>query len=67
MACITEVLGMSLPGGAAIPAVHADRLRLAEACGERAMEMAVSGSPLPQQIITSKAIENALTVLLAIR
>ena len=66
MACITEVLGMSLPGGAAIPAVHADRLRLAEACGERAMEMAVSGSPLPQQIITSKAIENALTVLLAI-
>ena len=66
MACITEVLGMSLPGGAAIPAVHADRLRLAEACGERAMEMAVGGSPLPQQIITSKAIENALTVLLAI-
>jgi len=66
MACITEVLGMSLPGSAAIPAVHADRLRLAEACGERAMEMAVSGAPLPQDIITSKAIENALRVLLAI-
>ena len=36
MACIAEALGMMLPGTAAIPAVHADRLRAAEATGERA-------------------------------
>jgi dihydroxy-acid dehydratase len=33
MACIVEALGMTLPGAAAIPAVHAERLRLAEATG----------------------------------
>src|SRR5881227_1494523 len=39
MACITEVMGMSLPGAAAIPAVHAERLRLAEASGARAVAL----------------------------
>src|ERR671917_1690811 len=43
MACITEALGMSLPGTAAIPAVHADRLRAAEESGRRAVQMAASG------------------------
>ena len=33
MACLAEALGMMLPGTAAIPAVHADRLRAAEATG----------------------------------
>ena len=36
MACLAETLGMTLPGTAAIPAVHADRLRAAEASGMRA-------------------------------
>ena len=66
MACVTEALGMSLPDTAAIPAVHADRLRAAEATGVRAMQMALSGGPLPSQIITAKSVENALRVLLAI-
>jgi dihydroxy-acid dehydratase len=65
MASIAEALGMALPGTAAIPAVHADRLRAAEATGMRAAEMAKS--PLrPSQIITEKSVENALRVLLAI-
>jgi dihydroxy-acid dehydratase len=65
MASIAEALGMALPGTAAIPAVHADRLRAAEASGRRAAEMA--RSPLkPSQIITEKSVENALRVLLAI-
>ena len=65
MASIAEALGMALPGSAAIPAVHADRLRAAEASGRRAVEMAKS--PLrPSQIITEKSVENALRVLLAI-
>ncbi len=66
MACITEALGMGLANSAAIPAVHADRLRMAEACGERAMAMALSGAPLPSQIITPASVRNALRVLLAV-
>src|SRR6187401_1373747 len=65
MASIAEALGMALPGSAAIPAVHADRLRAAEASGARAVELAKS--PLrPSQIITEKSVENALRILLAI-
>jgi dihydroxy-acid dehydratase len=65
MACLAEALGMSLPGGAAVPAVHADRLRIAEASGAEAVRLAASG-PTPTQIVTREAIDNALRVLLAI-
>jgi len=66
MACIVEALGMALPDSAAIPAVHADRLRMAEASGARAVAMAAAGGPRPSEIITPESIENALRVLLAI-
>jgi len=65
MAAIAETLGMMLPGTAAIPAVHADRLRAAEASGATAVEMGRK-SLTPGQIITPESIENALRVLLAI-
>jgi dihydroxy-acid dehydratase len=65
MASIAEALGMSLPGSAAIPAVHADRLRAAEASGARAVQLA-QVKLRPADIITAKSIENALRVLLAI-
>ena len=65
MACIAEALGMSLPNTAAIPAVHADRIRAAEASGRRAVAMIGKG-PRPSEIITPKSVENALRVLLAI-
>jgi dihydroxy-acid dehydratase len=65
MASIAEALGMALPGSAAIPAVHADRLRAAEASGRRAAELA--RAPIrPSEIVTEKSVENALRVLLAI-
>ena len=65
MASIAEALGMALPGTAAIPAVHADRLRAAEASGRRAAELA--RSPIkPSEIVNEKSVENALRVLLAI-
>src|SRR5580700_1945805 len=65
MASIAEALGMILPGSAAIPAVHADRLRAAEATGRAAMQLA--GSKLtPDRIVTPAAVENALRVLMAI-
>ncbi|MDP6816522.1 MAG: IlvD/Edd family dehydratase [Alphaproteobacteria bacterium] len=66
MACITEALGMMLPGGAAIPAVHSDRLRNASESGAQAVRMIENGGPKPRQIITPAALTNAFRVLLAI-
>jgi dihydroxy-acid dehydratase len=65
MALMTEALGMMLPGGAAAPAVHADRLRAAEATGARAVALAREGLT-PDRIMTPAAFENALRMLLAI-
>ncbi|MFN4089294.1 MAG: IlvD/Edd family dehydratase [Alphaproteobacteria bacterium] len=65
MALMTEALGMMLPGGAAIPAVHADRLRHAEASGARAVTLARE-KVTPDRIMTPAAFENALRMLLAI-
>jgi len=65
MACVIEALGLSLPGSAAIPATHAERIRCAEATGKRAAEMAKQG-PRPREIITPAALRNAMVVLQAI-
>ncbi len=65
MALMTEALGMMLPGGAAAPAVHADRLRAAEATGARAVALASEGLT-PEKVMTPQAFENALRMLLAI-
>ena len=65
MACIAEALGMTVPGGASPPAVTADRVRIAEATGARAVQMAVDGLTI-DKILTPAAFENALRVLLAI-
>ena len=65
MACVAETLGMTIPGTAAIPAVHADRLRAAEASGLAAARM-VEKPILPSEIITEKSVENAIRVLLAL-
>jgi dihydroxy-acid dehydratase len=65
MACVTEALGMMLPGGACIPAVMSERLRNAEATGARAVAIARERLT-PYRIMTAEAFENALTMLLAI-
>jgi dihydroxy-acid dehydratase len=65
MACLSETLGFTIPGTAAIPAVHADRLRASEATGELAVELANKGLT-PDKLLTNESIENALRVLLAI-
>lgn len=66
MACIAEALGMTLPGTAAIPAVHADRLRAAEATGAAAVRLIGSSTLTPDRIVNAKSVENALRVLLAL-
>ncbi|TCO40193.1 dihydroxy-acid dehydratase [Kribbella antiqua] len=65
MACLVEALGMALPDSATAPAVHADRLRIGEATGAAAVEIAVADRT-PDQVVTAASIRNALRVLLAI-
>src|SRR5215204_2247588 len=56
MACIAETLGMSLPGTAAIPAVHADRLVAAEETGKAAVRL-IESKVTPREVITETAPE----------
>jgi dihydroxy-acid dehydratase len=65
MACIAEALGMTVPGGASPPAVTADRIRVAEETGARAVGMAHEQLTI-DKILTPDAFENAMRVLLAI-
>lgn len=65
MACIAEALGMMLPGTAAIPAVHADRLRASEATGAAAVRL-IHAPIRPSELITRASVGNALRVLLAL-
>ncbi|WP_242656646.1 dihydroxy-acid dehydratase [Salipiger marinus] len=65
MALVSEAMGMMLPGGATIPAVHADRMRHAEATGARAVAIAAEDLR-PRQIMTEASMRNALRVLQAV-
>lgn len=64
MALAAEALGMMLPGGACAPAVYAERRRLAERTGARAVALAAE-KLAPSRIITAELITNALRVVLA--
>lgn len=65
MAVLAEVMGLMPPLSAAIPAVSAERLRMAEATGKLAVDLIGSGRT-PGSIVTRQAIENAMIVLLAL-
>jgi L-arabonate dehydrase len=65
MACVTEALGLTLPGGAAIPAVDSRRAQVAEAAGRKIVEL-VDSDLKPSEILTGPAFENAIRVLHAI-
>ena len=65
MNCLTETIGMSLPGSGTIPAVMSERLRLAKQAGERVMDL-LKEDIKPSDIITEKAIENAMRTDMAI-
>jgi dihydroxyacid dehydratase/phosphogluconate dehydratase len=65
MACVTEALGLTLPGGAAIPAVDSRRAQLAEAAGRQIVEL-VDRDLKPSDILTRAAFENAIRALHAI-
>ena len=65
MNCLTEALGMGLRGNGTIPAVYAERTRLAKNAGMRAVEL-VEENLRPLDILTEKAFINALTVDMAL-
>jgi dihydroxy-acid dehydratase len=66
IACMTEAIGLALPGAGTAPATHADRVRLAEASGAACVRLARAGGPTLRRIVTPAALRNALTVLQAI-
>ena len=65
MNCLTEVLGMGLPGNGTIPAVYSERIRLAKHAGMQVMEL-YRKNIRPRDIMTKEAILNALTVDMAL-
>lgn len=65
MNCLTEVLGMGLPGNGTIPAVYSARIELAKHAGMQIMEL-VRKNIRPRDILTSDAFENALSADMAL-
>lgn len=65
MNCLTEALGMGLPGNGTIPAVYAQRIRLAKDAGQIIMEL-LAQNIIPGDILTEAAFVNALTVDMAL-
>ena len=65
MNCLTEVLGLGLPGNGTIPAVYAERTRLAKNAGMQVMKL-LERNIRPRDIINAKSFENALTADMAL-
>ncbi len=65
MCCLSEAMGMTLPGGALAPAPHPDRLRIAQDTGIAVCQMIKEGITA-RDIITEKSMENAIRVCLGI-
>lgn len=65
MNCLTEVLGMGLPGNGTIPAVYSERLRLAKHAGMQIMQL-VEKDIKPRDIMVKEAFLNALTIDMAL-
>ena len=65
MNCLTEVLGLGLPGNGTIPAVYSERIRLAKTAGMQVMKL-LADDIRPRDIVTPAAFENALTTDMAL-
>ncbi|MFQ3547168.1 MAG: dihydroxy-acid dehydratase [Termitinemataceae bacterium] len=65
MNCVTEALGMGLPGNGTIPAVYAERIRLAKQAGMQVMEV-LKQDLRPRQIMSEAAFRNALALDMAL-
>lgn len=65
MNCLSEAIGLALPGNGTIPAVFADRIRLAKKTGEKIVEL-IKKDLTPRKLITKKSFENAIAVDMAL-
>jgi len=65
MTAIAEALGLTLSGASSIPAADSNHIRMAAACGRRIVGM-VRENLLPKDIVDSRAIDNAVTVAMAL-
>ena len=65
MNCLTEALGMGLPGNGTIPAVYSERLRLAKLAGMQAVEV-LKANLRPKDVMTREAFENAVALDMAL-
>ena len=65
MNCLTEAIGLALPGNGTIPAVHAARTRLAKQAGMQVMSL-LDHSILPRDIVTQESVHNAVAVDMAL-
>lgn len=64
MSCVTEAIGLQLPGGGAIPAVYSERLRHAKASGKKIVELVKKGVKATD-ILSFEALQNAIMFLMA--
>ena len=65
MAMVSETLGLAPSGSAMLPAVYSQRLALARRAGRRVTEILGNGGPLPRDLVTRKALENAAAAVAA--
>ncbi len=65
MNCLSEIIGLALPGNGTILATSEERKSLWAEAARRAVEMAKANGPLPREIVTEKSIDNAFTIDMA--
>ena len=65
MNCLSESVGLALPGNGTIPAVTAERVRLAKTAGRKIMEL-LAKNIRPRDIVTEKSLRNAVTMDMAL-
>jgi len=65
MAMVSEALGLTVPNSAMIPGVYSQRRGVGHRAGALVMEMIERGGPLPRDIVTRKALENACAIVAA--
>src|SRR5947208_13032166 len=65
MAMVAEALGLTVPNSAMVPGVYAERLAIAERAGEMVMQILQRSRPLPRDLVTRRALENARAIVAA--
>ena len=65
MNCLTEAIGLALPGNGTIPAMDPARKNLWRKAARRVVELAIAGAPLPRDLVTEHSVDNAFLLDMA--